>query len=68
VTYLFAIVLVILLLWFIWRIFRVASPAAAEPPDPVGVREPVPRRPLNRSGAVALEEPGPQDDTDAKAG
>ena len=42
--------------WLLWRIAR-SAPATADPPEIVGVREPRPVRPLNRSGAVALEEP-----------
>ena len=50
-----AVVLVLLAIWILWRVLRPA--AAAEPPEIVNVREPVPKRPLNRSGAVAVEEP-----------
>ncbi len=53
---LIAIFVVFIALWFLWRVLR-RSPAPAEPSEDVNVREPVPKRPLNRSGAVALEEP-----------
>jgi hypothetical protein len=49
-----AAVLILITVWFLWRVSR---PATAEPPETVNVREPVPKRPLNRSGAVAVEEP-----------
>jgi hypothetical protein len=49
----FVLAIAILILW---RMLK-RSPATAEPPEIVGVREPLPIRPLNRSGAVALEEP-----------
>ncbi len=55
-TWLIAAGLVLIALWFLWRVFR-AAPATAEPPEGQNVREPVPKRPLNRSGAVAVEEP-----------
>ncbi len=55
-TAIIAVVLVLVALWFLWRVFR-SAPATAEPPETVNVREPVPKRPLNRSGAVAVEEP-----------
>lgn len=50
-----AVLLVVIAIWFLWRVLRPA--AAADPPEIVNVLEPVPKRPLNRSGAVALEEP-----------
>jgi ABC-type nickel/cobalt efflux system permease component RcnA len=50
-----AALLIVIAIWILWRVLRPA--AAAEPPEIVNVREPVPKRPLNRSGAVALEEP-----------
>ncbi len=49
-------VLVLIALWFLWRLFW-RTPATAEPSDELNVREPLPKRPLNRSGAVAVEEP-----------
>ncbi len=51
-----AAVLFCIALWILWRVFW-SAPATAEPPETVSVREPVPKRPLNRSGAVAVEEP-----------
>ena len=33
------------------------SDPAADPPQAVDVRQPLPRKPPNRSGAVAVEEP-----------
>jgi hypothetical protein len=73
VTYLFAIVFIVLAVFFIRRLFVIASRfnPVEEPPEEVGdinVREPVPRRPLSRSGAVAMEEPEDDIDTDACAG
>jgi hypothetical protein len=67
---LIAIVLLAVAIFLVWRIFKVASRLrpTAEPPDEVRVREPVPRRPLNRSGAVAIEEPEDESNTDACAG
>ncbi len=69
-TTLIAVLLVVIAIFFVSRIFKVASRLrpTAEPPDEVEVREPVPRRPLNRSGAVAIEEPNDDPDTDAYAG
>ena len=55
-SWLIAAVLVLIAVWFLWRVSR-SAPATAEPPETVNVREPVPKRPLNRSGAVAVEEP-----------
>lgn len=51
-----AAILFVIALWMVWRLSR-RKPAPAEPAETVDVREPVPKRPLNRSGAVALEEP-----------
>lgn len=51
-----AAILFVAALWVLWRMSR-RKPAPAEPAETVNVREPVPKRPLNRSGAVALEEP-----------
>ena len=51
-----AAIAVLFALWALWRLSR-RKPAPAEPAETVNVREPVPKRPLNRSGAVALEEP-----------
>jgi hypothetical protein len=70
VTFLFGTVLVALAVFFVWRVFQFASKfkRVEDPPEEVGdinVREPVPRRPLNRSGAVAMEEPEGDIDTDA---
>ena len=72
-TVLIGIILMALAVFFVWRVFEFASKfqPVEEPPDEVGdvdVREPVPRRPLNRSGAVAMEEPDEDIDTDAYAG
>jgi hypothetical protein len=50
------IVIVAATAWLLWRIFK-STPATADPPEIVGIREPRPVRPLNRSGAVAVEEP-----------
>ena len=65
-----SIILIALAVFFVWRVFKLASKfqPVEEPPDEVGdvdVREPVPRQPLNRSGAVAMEEPDEEIDTDA---
>ncbi|MBZ5630227.1 MAG: hypothetical protein LAO06_15310 [Acidobacteriia bacterium] len=67
--------LILLAIWFVTRIFRIAAlvQLAEEPPEEVwpgdvDVREPVPRRPLSRSAAVAIEEPDEDIDTDACAG
>jgi hypothetical protein len=51
-----AAILVVIAIWLLWRVIK-SEPATAEPPETVNVREPVPKRPLNRSGAVAVEEP-----------
>ena len=69
-TFLFAIILVTLAVFFVWRVFKFASQfkPVEEPPEEVGdtnVREPVPRRPLGRSGAAVMEEPEDDIDTDA---
>jgi hypothetical protein len=69
-TVFISIILIALAVLFVWRVFKFASKfqPVEEPPDEVGdvdVREPVPRRPLNRSGAVAMEEPDEDIDTDA---
>jgi biopolymer transport protein ExbD len=66
-TTLIAIVLVLAAIFIIWRMLNVARPTV-EPPEEVAVREPVPRRPLNRSGAVAIAEPDDESHTDARAG
>jgi len=50
-----AAVLIVIAILVLWRVLRPA--AAAEPPEIVNVREPVQKRPLNRSGAVAMDEP-----------
>jgi hypothetical protein len=69
-TLLISMILIALAVFFVWRVFNVSSKfkPVEEPPDEVrdvDVREPVPRRPLNRSGAVAMEEPDEDIDTDA---
>ncbi|MGZ4834913.1 MAG: hypothetical protein ACXVZZ_04710 [Terriglobales bacterium] len=67
---LLALVLIIIGLFFIWRVFKLASKykPVEEPPEEVGdinVREPAPRRPKGRAGAVAIELPDDDYDTDA---
>jgi hypothetical protein len=69
-TALIAIVLLAFAIFLVWRIFKVASGLrpTAEPPDEGRVREPVPRRPLNRRGAVAIDEADDETNADACAG
>jgi hypothetical protein len=66
-TTLVAILLALAAIFFIWRILKASRPTV-EPPEEVAVREPVPQRPLNRSGAVAIAEPDDESHTDARAG
>jgi hypothetical protein len=53
------IIIVLIALWFVWRVVRTIGrfQKTPEPPDPVGSREPVPKRPKAGSDAVALNEP-----------
>ena len=67
---LLTLVLIAIGLFFVWRVFKFAAKfkPVEEPPEEVGdinVREPVPRRPKGRAGAVAMEEPEDDLDTDA---
>ncbi len=72
VEFIIAIAFILLGIWFITRIFKTASryqledqPPEAVPPGEVDVRQPKPGRPPLLSGAVALEEPEEEIDTDA---
>jgi hypothetical protein len=69
-TALIAIVVILIAIFFLWRVFKFASQfkPIEEPPEEVGdinVREPVPRRPRGRAGAVAMAEPDDDIKTDA---
>jgi hypothetical protein len=68
-TTLFTIVLIALGLFFIWRVFKFASHSGQlrnrEEAGDINVREPVPRRPTGKAGAVATEEPDDDIDSDA---
>ena len=69
-TIVLSVVLIVMGLSLIWRVLKLASKyrPVEEPPEEVGdvnVREPVPRRPRGRAGAVAMEEPEDDIDTDA---
>jgi hypothetical protein len=53
------VLIVLIAVWFVWRVVRTIGrfQKTPEPPDPIGTREPTPKRPKAGSGAVGVEEP-----------